>query len=183
MSTDVVTRLRTALLDAIEEIEDMMGYVPDYFREKWGYDESLAALKAVFTDTQPHPCGHEARTRGCGGCDPGAVEFVIEGDGRIVRCVWPAPPLSPAEQAVVDRFEATCQTCYLDIALHPVGLRGSWVACAWAERLAAKPLCNVCDDKRLVVGRWVPSGAERDAGKTGTAVELPCPSCDPQVPR
>lgn len=25
-----------------------------------------------------YPCGHENRTHGCGGCDPGAIEFVFE---------------------------------------------------------------------------------------------------------
>lgn len=34
----------------------------------------------------PHPCGHAERQRGCGGCDPGAVEFVIEdGTGEVTR--------------------------------------------------------------------------------------------------
>ena len=28
-----------------------------------------------------YPCGHDEITRGCGGCDPGAIEFVIEDDG------------------------------------------------------------------------------------------------------
>lgn len=29
-----------------------------------------------------HPCGHPEATKGCGGCDPGAVEFVITDDGQ-----------------------------------------------------------------------------------------------------
>ena len=33
------------LRDAVEEMESMVAYVPDYFREKWGYDESIAAIK------------------------------------------------------------------------------------------------------------------------------------------
>lgn len=33
---------------------------------------------------RPHPCGHFAVERGCGGCDPGAVEFVIT-DGVLSR--------------------------------------------------------------------------------------------------
>jgi len=31
---------------------------------------------------EPYLCGHAERTPGCGGCDPGAVEFVITDDGR-----------------------------------------------------------------------------------------------------
>jgi hypothetical protein len=30
---------------------------------------------------EAHPCGHIERQRGCGGCDPGAVEFVKDDDG------------------------------------------------------------------------------------------------------
>lgn len=37
--------LRVALENAIEGIEDMIVYVPEYFREKWGYDESLARIR------------------------------------------------------------------------------------------------------------------------------------------
>jgi hypothetical protein len=28
--------------------------------------------------TEPHPCGHVTVERGCGGCDPAAVDYVIE---------------------------------------------------------------------------------------------------------
>lgn len=32
------------------------------------------------------PCGHETRTIGCGGCDPAAIEFVIDdATGRMWR--------------------------------------------------------------------------------------------------
>lgn len=31
---------------AIELCEEMIGYVPDYFRERWGHDEELARIKA-----------------------------------------------------------------------------------------------------------------------------------------
>ena len=38
-------RLRTALEDALEGMEDMVGYVSDYFREKWGHDDYIARAK------------------------------------------------------------------------------------------------------------------------------------------
>jgi hypothetical protein len=43
-----VTELEAALRDALEGMEDMVGYVPEYFRERWshqGYiDRARAAL-------------------------------------------------------------------------------------------------------------------------------------------
>lgn len=36
--------------------------------------------------TELFPCGHTTVTRGCGGCDPGAVSLVIEDGG-----VWRRP--------------------------------------------------------------------------------------------
>ena len=32
---------------------------------------------------EPNPCGHADMVRGCGGCDPGAIEFVIHDDGTV----------------------------------------------------------------------------------------------------
>lgn len=35
---------------------------------------------------EPHPCGHMERMKGCGGCDPGAIEYVRDdGSDRWVR--------------------------------------------------------------------------------------------------
>lgn len=38
--------------------------------------------REVTAAPEPHPCGHLRRVPGCGGCDPGAVEFVITDDGE-----------------------------------------------------------------------------------------------------
>jgi hypothetical protein len=38
---------------------------------------------------EPHPCGHAVRTRGCGGCDPGAVEFEIPDGADLSRGIEP----------------------------------------------------------------------------------------------
>ena len=35
-------------------------------------------------------CGHDPRVRGCGGCDPGAVEFIRDDGGPWVRVSPPA---------------------------------------------------------------------------------------------
>lgn len=43
--------LRAALLEAIEELEDMLPYVPEYFAQKWGYRESIDKLKAVLENS------------------------------------------------------------------------------------------------------------------------------------
>ena len=42
--------LRGALATAIEEMEDMLPYVPDYFQEKWGYPATIAKLKAIYAE-------------------------------------------------------------------------------------------------------------------------------------
>lgn len=46
--------LRIHLADALEGMQDMVGYVGDYFREKWGHDDYIARAKAAL-DTQPNP--------------------------------------------------------------------------------------------------------------------------------
>lgn len=45
-----VMALRGALAEAIEEMEDMLPYVPEYFQEKWGYPATIAKLKAVYAE-------------------------------------------------------------------------------------------------------------------------------------
>ncbi len=44
-----IERLRAVLEDALEGMQDMVPYVPDYFRQKWGHqgyvDRASAALK------------------------------------------------------------------------------------------------------------------------------------------
>lgn len=40
-------------------------------------------------------CGHEHRTLGCGGCDPGAIDFVLTDQGHL-RAFDPAIDLRPA---------------------------------------------------------------------------------------
>jgi hypothetical protein len=44
-------RLRNALAFAASEIEDMLTYVPKYFRWKWKYDDSLAAIRKTLRET------------------------------------------------------------------------------------------------------------------------------------
>jgi aminopeptidase-like protein len=47
---DFPTRLRGALAFAISEMEDMLPYVPEYFREKWKYDDSIDSLRNLLKD-------------------------------------------------------------------------------------------------------------------------------------
>lgn len=42
-----VTRLRAALADACELAEEGWSYAGDYFRDKWGYAERMAAARAA----------------------------------------------------------------------------------------------------------------------------------------
>jgi len=48
-SKGVETALRVALHDAIEGLEEMFGYVPEYFRDKWGHQEYIDNAKAALT--------------------------------------------------------------------------------------------------------------------------------------
>jgi hypothetical protein len=41
-----------------------------------GLDETIACRCP-----EPYPCGHNTAQRGCGGCDPGAIEWVKDDDG------------------------------------------------------------------------------------------------------
>ena len=42
----------------------------------------VAAMAAAWADICPaHPCGHLKGAQGCGGCDPGAVEYVRDDFG------------------------------------------------------------------------------------------------------
>lgn len=53
-----VDRLRGELTFAAEEMEDIVPYVCDYLREKWGYDKSIARVRAALPATTPAPRGH-----------------------------------------------------------------------------------------------------------------------------
>lgn len=50
--------------------------------------DAADAATVVTTLDEPHPCGHVAIERGCGGCDPGAIEYVI--DNGLRRAFDPA---------------------------------------------------------------------------------------------
>jgi hypothetical protein len=41
--------------EALEELADMIGYVPDYFRSKWGYDETVANLATELSSITGEP--------------------------------------------------------------------------------------------------------------------------------
>ena len=45
--------LRAALEDALEGMEEMRGYVSDYFREKWGHDAYIERARAALTPPPP----------------------------------------------------------------------------------------------------------------------------------
>ena len=53
-----VDRLRGELAFAAEEMEDMVPYVDDYLREKWGYDKSIARVRAALPATTTATRGH-----------------------------------------------------------------------------------------------------------------------------
>jgi hypothetical protein len=59
-------RLREVLADALDEMRDMVPYVPEYFREKWRHDEAVDRAATALAD----PLG-----------------VAIENDVRVCACV------------------------------------------------------------------------------------------------
>ena len=55
---------------------------------------------------QGYPCGHQTRRRGCGGCDPGAVEFVRDDGGPWRRATADETTVPVVPDDVV---EAACE--------------------------------------------------------------------------
>lgn len=64
-----------------------------------GYADAVADVEAA----EPHPCGHVAVTKGCGGCDPGAIEFVINDGSRTPRPPVPSDFMPRLPGSWVDR--------------------------------------------------------------------------------
>lgn len=52
---DRVYFARAALAEAIEEMEDMVTYVPDYFRQKWQFDNAIESAKAKLAELPEEP--------------------------------------------------------------------------------------------------------------------------------
>lgn len=63
-----------------DEVVAVMAHVFDL--DHLTFDEQVAELERL---GYLHPCGHVVQMSGCGGCDPGAIEYVIEDDTGIVR--------------------------------------------------------------------------------------------------
>ena len=49
---DRVSKLESALRRARDDMEGWAAYASDYFREKWGLDEDLAAIDAALADAE-----------------------------------------------------------------------------------------------------------------------------------
>ncbi len=45
-----IAELERALADALEGMEDMVLYVSEYFRKKWGHDDYIRRARGVLTD-------------------------------------------------------------------------------------------------------------------------------------
>lgn len=68
-----------SLLALIEEaVEKHDGHAVAYYDGKAYPIRFEKPVPATYTAEEPHPCGHTRRVWGCGGCDPGAIEYVRE---------------------------------------------------------------------------------------------------------
>lgn len=97
-------RLIAALGDALDGMEDMIGYVPEYFQEKWGHREYIDRAEAVLAEFEEGA----GEPRGDSPDSPPAGEAGVPGlSGKRVPIAFagndPAdlweniPPLSPEE--------------------------------------------------------------------------------------
>lgn len=50
-----VARLREALGTARDDLDEALGYVPEYFREKWKMGDGLARIDAALRDGEANP--------------------------------------------------------------------------------------------------------------------------------
>jgi hypothetical protein len=48
-----IRRLRRALTDALEGLEEMASYVPEYFAQKWDHADYIKRAKEALVDTHP----------------------------------------------------------------------------------------------------------------------------------
>lgn len=83
--------------------------------------------------TELYPCGHATTQRGCGGCDAGAVEFVIEDDGTVRK---PEPHETSIPPAPTEVFEVVERRTG-QRAMEHVHLTGM-AALDWLERQPVK---------------------------------------------
>ena len=86
-------QLEAALAEAQAEVARVKA-----LRDEWadvGRHDKAAARAARKLDaaldgpdpeaTEGYPCGHAERVKGCGGCDPGAVEYIRDDTDRVWR--------------------------------------------------------------------------------------------------
>lgn len=48
-------QLIAALEDALEGLQEMIGYVPEYFRDKWGHRDYIERAQTVLESIRAHP--------------------------------------------------------------------------------------------------------------------------------
>ncbi len=76
---------REALRGLVRFADEMRGYRDQLSRaeqdasdDEWEHVVHAIGVPGI---EEVFPCGHLAREQGCGGCDPGAIDLVIEDDG------------------------------------------------------------------------------------------------------
>lgn len=108
-------RLIAALKDALEGMEDMIGYVPEYFQEKWSHQGYIDRAKAVLAefdtgeeggDREPHGDSPDRPAPGEAGLPGGSDDYLPAGataDGTGVP--WSGIKADPALIASLTRRE------------------------------------------------------------------------------
>jgi hypothetical protein len=82
--------LRASLADALEGMQDMVGYVGDYFRDKWGHDEyieraktALAALPDPSRDSATSEASQEGDDAVIIDADDEEITFTLQGTREV----------------------------------------------------------------------------------------------------
>ena len=77
--TDIERHLLAALWDALDGMEDMIGYVPEYFQHKWDHQAYIDRAKAVLAEFDTGEEGGVREPRGDSPDNPPAGESRVPG--------------------------------------------------------------------------------------------------------
>lgn len=80
-------RAEAALAEAQAKVTRVEALLPAWRRDGQGVSADADEVLAALAGPERNPCGHSERTDGCGGCDPGAVEYVRDDGDHVWRKV------------------------------------------------------------------------------------------------
>ena len=99
---DVCTHLEAeSMAEALDDAYDRLDELEAAERERLASEGFYRAIADAFRaqrESERYPCGHAQMVSGCGGCDPGAIEFVLEDGSSVLRAFDPARDMIQSEK-------------------------------------------------------------------------------------